>query len=419
MQQQKRTNRMKSAGIVSKAVDDFYADLREAGKRGDPVAYCDGFPLPFPLLRSMDVSYFFGDAYSAMVAARHKEKKLLQVAEDRGYIVEICSYTRNAMGCALFPEEERAEADPIWQMPHPSFVVVTDPGCSMLVNWGDAARRTYDVPMFVIQLPHFWVDEREDEAMAFTVRQLRELITFLEDQLHRRFDWDRFQEIMANTKVATTLRKEAMEMCKAIPSPATFFDWSTALGGVNYMLGKPQCIELYQSIKDEVAQRVQDKEGAVIGEKYRLYWDGIVCWPKLGFLAAKLANLGASVVTGRYTHLGFYSVPEAIDPTKPLESLAANGLALHANHNIDWLVDNISKLCQEYAIDGIVSHAHRTCRPLAAPQLDMMDGVSRRLGLPAVFFEADLADETFYSDAQVDTRIQALLEEIDARRKSH
>lgn len=417
MEQQKRTNRMKSVGLVGRAVDDFYAELRDAGERGDPVVFCDGFPLPFPLLRAMDVSYFYGDAFSAMVAARHREKKLQQVAEDRGYNTEICSYTRNAMGCALLPEEDRAQAHPLLQIPHPACVVVTDPGCSMLVNWGDAERRTFNVPMFVIQLPHFWEDENEDEAMEFTVHQLKEFISFMEDLLHRHFDWDRLREIMVNTKVATTIRKEAMEMCKAIPSPATFFDWATALGGVNYLLGKQECVDLYQSIKDEVVQRVEEKQGAVVDEKYRLYWDGILCWPKLGVLAEKFANWGAAVVNGRYTHLGFYNLPEAIDPEKPLESLAANGMALHANHNLDWLIDNISRLCQEYSIDGIVCHAHRTCRPLAAPQLEIMDGVSRRLGIPAVFFEGDIADETFYSDAQVDTRVQALLEEIDARRK--
>ncbi|MDP6347512.1 MAG: 2-hydroxyacyl-CoA dehydratase family protein [Dehalococcoidia bacterium] len=415
--QQKRTNRMDSVALVGRAVDGFYADLRDAGERKDAVAFCDGFPLPFPLLRAMDVPYFYGDAYSALVAARHKEKPLQQVAEDRGFIVEVCSYTRNAMGCALYPEEERAQGHPLWQIPHPSFVLVTDPGCSMLVNWGDAERRQFNVPMFLIQLPHFWGDEDEGEAMEFTVKQLRECVTFLEDMLHRPFNWDRLSEIIADTKVATTIRKEAMEMCKVTPSPATFFDWASALGGVNYLLGKPQCRELYQAIKDEVVQRVQKKEGAVIGEKYRLYWDGIMCWPKLGVLGDKFASLGACVVAGRYTHLGFYNLPEAMDPTKPLESLAANGMALHANHNLDWLVDNISNLCQEYNIDGIVCHAHRTCRPLAAPQLEIMDGVSRRLGIPAVFFEADMADETFYADAQVDTRIQALLEEIDARRK--
>ncbi|MDP6783300.1 MAG: 2-hydroxyacyl-CoA dehydratase family protein, partial [Dehalococcoidia bacterium] len=260
--QQKRTNRMDSVALVGRAVDGFYADLRDAGERKDAVAFCDGFPLPFPLLRAMDVPYFYGDAYSALVAARHKEKPLQQVAEDRGFIVEVCSYTRNAMGCALYPEEERAQGHPLWQIPHPSFVLVTDPGCSMLVNWGDAERRQFNVPMFLIQLPHFWGDEDEGEAMEFTVKQLRECVTFLEDMLHRPFNWDRLSEIIADTKVATTIRKEAMEMCKVTPSPATFFDWASALGGVNYLLGKPQCRELYQAIKDEVVQRVQKKEGA-------------------------------------------------------------------------------------------------------------------------------------------------------------
>jgi benzoyl-CoA reductase/2-hydroxyglutaryl-CoA dehydratase subunit BcrC/BadD/HgdB len=46
-----------------------------------------------------------------------------------------------------------------------------------------------------------------------------------------------------------------------------------------------------------------------------------------------------------------------------------------------------------------------------------MDGVCRKLGIPATFFEADIADETFYSDAQVDTRVQALLETIAARKR--
>lgn len=118
--------------------------------------------------------------------------------------------------------------------------------------------------------------------MPEALRQLRECVTFIEDTFHRPFNWERLKEIMANTKVSTTLRKEAMELGKNIPSPTTFFDMASALGGVNYLLGKPQCIEVYQAIKDEAAERVQKKEGAVIGERYRLYWDGIMCWPKLG-----------------------------------------------------------------------------------------------------------------------------------------
>ena len=48
----------------------------------------------------------------------------------------------------------------------------------------------------------------------------------------------------------------------------------------------------------------------------------------------------------------------------------------------------------------------------------IMDGVARTLGLPAITIGGDTVDGRFYNDAQVDTRVQALLETIDAKRKS-
>src|SRR3989337_2334933 len=139
----KSTNRLKSAALVGKAVDAFYAELRRAPQEGKKLAFCDGYPLPFPILRAMDIAYMYGYAYSAMVAARHVEKRLQDIAEERGYLREVCSYTRNAMGCALFPREEAATANPLWLMPPPDLVVVADPCCSMLVNWGDDERRRF------------------------------------------------------------------------------------------------------------------------------------------------------------------------------------------------------------------------------------------------------------------------------------
>src|SRR3990170_7831792 len=91
-----KTNRMRSGTILGKMVDNFYDELGEAAMQGKMVAFCDGFPLPFPILVAMDIPYLYGDAFAATVSARHQEKPIQQVAEDRGYSVEICAYTRNA-----------------------------------------------------------------------------------------------------------------------------------------------------------------------------------------------------------------------------------------------------------------------------------------------------------------------------------
>lgn len=410
-------NRLKEApAILKMQIDRFYDNLRNLRLQGKKAAWCDGFPLPFPLLVAMDIPYVFGDAFAATAAARHREKGIQNVAEKAGYNVEVCSYTRSAMGCARYPEADKDSADTMYQLPGAEFLIIADVGCSMLVNWGDDERRHFDVPAFVIQVPHVFNKGDEVEAAHEITRQLRELVVFLEDMTGRKFEWDKLRQIMADVKEAVTLRKDCMDLGKKIPSPGTFFDMASYLGGINYAIGQPDCVEIFRTLRRELTERVSRKEGAVFNEKYRLYWDGIMCWPKFGHLADKFANLGACVVAGRYTHRGFYSLPEAIDLNKPLESLAINAVASHTNHNIDWLIENVSNMCREFSVDGIVTHAHHTCRPLAAPQLEIMEAVSRRLGIPAVFFEADMADSTYYSDAQVDTRLHALLETIDSRR---
>ena len=50
-------------------------------------------------------------------------------------------------------------------------------------------------------------------------------------------------------------------------------------------------------------------------ERYRLVWDGIMNWNKLGWLADKFARHGAAVVAGRYTHNAFWQEPQLIDRT--------------------------------------------------------------------------------------------------------
>ena len=43
--------------------------------------------------------------------------------------------------------------------------------------------------------------------------------------------------------------------------------------------------------------------------------------------------------------------------------------------------------------------------------------VDEELGIPAIVLEADHTDPAYFNDAQVETRIKALLETVDARRE--
>ncbi|HMK65567.1 MAG TPA: hypothetical protein VK564_07210, partial [Thermodesulfobacteriota bacterium] len=58
----------------------------------------------------------------------------------------------------------------------------------------------------------------------------------------------------------------------------------------------------------------------------------------------------------------------------------------------------------------------RTCRGVGGLQ-DIIREMDQKFSVPGVIIDADQIDPKFFSEAQLDLRLQALLEAIDARRE--
>ena len=134
--------------------------------------------------------------------------------------------------------------------------------------------------------------------------------------------------------------------------------------------------------------------------------------------AERFATLDACVVAGAYSHMLFMPRADKIDPDNPLEGIAYNLCDTLVSGNYSYRAKNVAELCQAFSIDGLVMSEVQTCRAFNSQMFAVMDGVSRNLGIPAVTIGGDSCDPSFYSDAQTDTRLQALLETIEARRKA-
>jgi benzoyl-CoA reductase/2-hydroxyglutaryl-CoA dehydratase subunit BcrC/BadD/HgdB len=109
--------------------------------------------------------------------------------------------------------------------------------------------------------------------------------------------------------------------------------------------------------------------------------------------------------------------PEDIDPARPLYSYAKGFL-----RGMNWMTaeegeKQIAGYIEKYSIDGIFTLNARTCRAAGAFQ-DIIRDMDKRFAVPAVIIDADQMDPKFFSEAQLDIRLQALLETIDARRKN-
>ena len=436
MQIVKKANRLDTASLNNRMVNDYWTSVFNAKQEGRLVCWYEGVAIN-PLMQAADVSWVHGEAWSALLAARNNEVKPQQAAENRGYLKELCSYARTHIGCGVMAQRREEQdsgtfADALAggqlaeRVPIPDFFISAYPYYSTDQQWDEMLFRLFGkkVPVFNISIPWVWGNKPDarylsgaefKDATQFIVRQLRECIKFIESRTGRPYDFDKLCDIMAYTKEAGRLRMEAMALCRAKPAPASFFDWTTSLAPVNFVAGGPAIVDYFRKVKEEIEVRIAAGVGTIPRERYRLFWDGIMNWNKIGWLANKFAGMDAAMVAGRYTHMGFWHEHECIDVKDPLEGMAINYLVCPINLSAPLMVEQIVRLCREYEIDGLVLHAARTCRAFSNPQFLIAEAVQKQLGLPVAMIEGDMVDESFYKDELINSRVEAMLEAADSR----
>ncbi|MCB1667180.1 MAG: 2-hydroxyacyl-CoA dehydratase [Pseudomonadales bacterium] len=431
----KRANRLKATKAGGKLVNDYWESLFRAKEEGKKVVWYNGTYIP-PFFHAHDVAWVHGEAWSAYLAAKHLETDAQQAGEDKGYDRELCSYARTHIGQALI-EKKKVEdgvisaSDPrsedIKKLPLPDMIVNAYPYCSSGQQWDDLMYRMHGkkVPIFNVNVPLLWGGKPDanylygqewEEKSDYVSMQLVEMTKFLEENTGRKYDWDRLSEVMGFIKKAAELRLEAMDLCTAKPAPASFFDWIVSIAHVNFLPGEQALVDYFQSVKDEIQQRIIDGVGAVPQEKYRLFFDGMMNWNKVGWLADKFAAVDATVVAGRYTHMSFWQEPHRIDLANPVRGMAQNYLACPNNSGAPHMIGEIDRVCDKFDIDGVVLHASRTCRGMSNNQFLISDSAVKH-GRQAIFFEGDVADESFYKDELLNTRLEAMIEAMDDQRR--
>jgi benzoyl-CoA reductase subunit B len=431
------SNRLTSTKIAGKMVKDYWERLFTARERGAQVVWYNGAALN-PFFQAAGIEWCHGEAFGARLAAMHLEGPAQLAGEEYGYVGELCSYARTHLGCAVLTQRGSEEADTgvvgltdqatlASRLPSPDFYINAYAGCSTGQQWDEIAYRVFDksMPLFKVSYPMLWAAKpdagylrgEEWEAASIYVRdQLYRMVEFIELQTGRKFDWEALRESMHYIKRAAELRLEAMALCRAKPAPATYWDWIASIAPINFLPGNQDLVDYFAAVKAEVQQRLEEGIPALPNEKYRLAFDGIMNWNKLGWLADKFAQHGAAVLNGRYTHNVFWQEPQLIDEDDPMMGIAQHYLTCPANHVVKIQAELMIRDCTHYGIDGVVFHASRTCRAWSNGQNVMSRIVQRDLGIPTMFFEGDIADAAFYKDDLLDSRLEAMLEAIDVQR---
>lgn len=404
--------KIQAAGQMRKIMADYFYALHNASKAGSPkIAWCTSVG-PAELLLSLGFLVHYPENHGAMLGATRTANDYIPVANAIGYSPDICSYLTSDIGSFLKKETPLSKAyEGIDAVPRPDVLVFNTNQCRDVQDWFSFYSRELGVPALGIST-YRNIGEIRDYHLQSVVEQIKSLIEPLEKISGNTFDIDKFREILSLSKECTALWKKVLETNTAAPAPMSFFDATIHMGPAVVLRGSSQAVEYYKVLLKELEERIANKEGAVEGEKFRIYWEGMPIWGKLRDMAEFFISLKTSVIASTYCNSWIF---DAFDPDDPFLSMARAYTQIFIVRDEKFKEKYIEDMVRKYRIDGLLFHDAKTCPNNSNNRYGMPERLEKKLNIPALTINGDLNDLRCYSEEQAKTKIEAFVEQLQAR----
>lgn len=398
---------LKTTALTQKVMRDYYASCREGKANGRKVAWSTaGMPTEILVAAGFDV--VFPENHSATCGARQMGAQLAEIAEAEGLSQETCSYVRVDLGV------RKGGQSPWGGLPDPDILFCCTVSCTTVAKWFQDLQRHFGCELVVVDMPYNFEDGITEHSVDYIVEQLEETIRKIEGITGKPFDRAHLEEVVGLSKIANDYWEKCLELGATKPSPITTTDLLVNMGPIVCLKGTQAAADVYKSLYEELSERVAEGYAAAGVERYRLVWDNIPFWFALGSTVRQLSELGAVLVGATY----LYHWVRRLDPTDPLRSLAREfSTSSTMNNSVGHKIEKISRILANYKADGLIIHSNRSCKPDALGSLDLQRVIHERLGIPVLMIDGDHTDPRAFSEAVVQTRIEAFIEGLDRARR--
>ena len=178
------------------------------------------------------------------------------------------------------------------------------------------------------------------------------------------------------------------------------------------MRGKTGCRDTFKKLAEELEEKIEKGEAAFKeGEKYRIMWDGIACWPYLSHNYKAMRALGMNMTGSTYPR-GWKLDYDKDD----IRSMARAYTSVGNNLSLEGQIEMKAEVVRTYNCQGVTYHLNRSCKCMDFLFHEMQTEVARRTGTPYITFDGDQSDPRNFSKAQFETRVQGLAEMMEQRR---
>lgn len=382
-----------------------YEEAWEAKKRGEMVGWCaSNFPQEIP--QTLGIKVVYPENQAAAIAAKGGGLRMCEHAEGLGYSNDICAYARTSL--AFLDVGHCEEMD----MPQPDFVLCCNNICNCMIKWYENIAKERNIPMILIDIPFKNDYETDDASVEYIKAQFDHAMRQLSEITGKPFSEERFKEVMAVSQRTAKAWLRAAEFTKYVPSPLNGFDLFNHMAVAVCARGTVEAAEAFEQLADEYEAAVKNGTSTYKGEqKFRVLFEGIACWPYLRATSAPLKEHGINVTAT------VYATAFGVLYNNTAEMMRAYSYVPNCV-SVERAADMRINVGRENKIDGAIIHTNRSCKLWSGIMPEVERRIRDSLHIPTVTFDGDQADPRVFSEAQYQTRIEALCEVMAANKEA-
>lgn len=390
---------------LGKIASDAFADAIEAKKEGKPVAWVSSnFPVEIP--ETLGLATAYPENQAAGIAARGAGERMCEVAEADGYSNDICAYARISMAYAKLKE------CPEQDVAMPDVLLCCNNICNCMIKWYENLAIELNIPMILLDIPFNPDYEVSQAKIDYVSAQFWDAVHTLENLFDLKWSDERFKEVTGFSCRSSRAWLDATAQAKYTPSPFNGFDLLNHMAVMVTARGKEAAGEAMEQLLKEYKENHENGTSTYRGEeKYRVMFEGIACWPYLRATSHGLRDRGINMVTTIYADafgFDYHSFDEMI----------AAYCSVPNAINLEKSRDKRIKLCKDNNVEGLLVHTNRSCKLWSGFMSEMSRQIGEACGIPVTSFDGDQADPRNFSEAQYDTRVQGLMEIMEANKEA-
>ena len=392
--------------VINELLAEQYDNAFKAKEAGRPVGWSTSV-FPQELAEAFDLCLLYPENHAAGVAAKKESLELCELAEEKGYSMDLCAYARTNFGLLI---KGHSDALP---MPTPDFLCCCNNICNEVIKWYENISRELDIPLIMVDTAYNNENMATENRIKYLRGQFEEAISQLEVISGKKFDPKKLEEVMEISAENGRLWKYSMSLpSNSYPYPMNGFDLFSYMAVIVCARGKKETTEAFKLLIEELEDNIKTGNTSFRGEeKYRIMMEGIPCWPYIGYKMKTLAKYGVNMTGSVYPHA--WALQYEVND---LDGMAQAYTMMFNNVNIETMVDYRVNSLIDGNCHGALYHMNRSCKLMSFIQYEMQRQVAERTGLPYSGFDGDQADPRNFTDAQFETRVQGLVEVMEERK---